>query len=94
MRKQISIPPNLDRALTDALQKRNWLAHEYFWARAGEVMTTRGRDKMIAELTEISNSLSRVDANLVSIYEKWTRKLGISQAVLDENLRKLTSDNE
>jgi len=27
MRKQVSVPPNLDHTLDDARQKRNWLAH-------------------------------------------------------------------
>lgn len=94
MRKQISVPLNLDRTLDDAWQKRNWLAHEYFWARAGEVITTRGRNKMIGELTELSDFFSKVDAHLVSIYEKWSKRVGIPQAVIDENLKKLIGDNE
>ena len=94
MRKLVSVPPNLDRTLGDALQKRNWLAHKYFWARAGEVMTTRGRKKMIDELTELSDFFSRVDVHLVSIYEKWSKKVGIPQAVIDGNMKKLISENE
>ena len=94
MRKQISVPSNLDRTLDDALQKRNWLAHDYFWERAGEVMTTRGRSKMIEELTELSDFFSRVDAHLVAIYEKWNKKVGMPQTVIDDKLMKLISDNE
>ncbi len=94
MRKQISIPQNLDRTLDDALQKRNWLAHNYFWARAGEVMTIRGRNKMIDELTELSDFFSRVDAHLVYIYMKWSKKVGIPQTVIDKNLKKLIRENE
>jgi len=94
MRKQVSVPPNFDQTLDDAWRKRNWLAHEYFWARAGEVMTTRGRNKMIEELKKLSDFFSKVDAHLVSIYEKWSMKVGIPQTVIDENLKKLISDNE
>ena len=94
MKKQISVPPNLELALNDALQKRNWLAHEYFWIRAGELNTTRGRNKMLKELKELSDFFFRVDAHLVSIYEKWSKKAGVSQIVLDENLRKLIGENE
>jgi hypothetical protein len=94
MRKHISVPPNLNRTLGDALQKRNWLAHEYFWGRAGEMMTARGRKKMIDELTELSDFFSRVDAHLVSIYEKWSKKVGILQTVIDWNMKKLISENE
>jgi hypothetical protein len=94
IRKQISVPLNLDRTLEDARQKRNWLAHEYFWERAGEVVTTRGRNKMIDELTELSDFFSRMDAHLVSIYEKWIKKVGIPQTVIDESLKKLISEHE
>jgi hypothetical protein len=94
MRRQISVPPNLDHTLEDARRKRNWLAHEYFWERAGEVMTTRGRSKMIDELTELSDFFSRVDGHLVSIYEKWLKKVGILQTVIDEGLNKLISEHE
>lgn len=94
MKKQISVPPHLDQTLEDARQKRNWLAHEYFWERAGEVMTIRGRNKMIDELTELSDFFSEVDAHLVSIYKKWMKKLGIPQVVVDEGLKKLIIEHE
>lgn len=94
MRTHISIPSNLDRTLDDARRKRNWLAHEYFWARAGEIMTTRGRKKMIEELAGLSDFFSKVDARLVSIYEKWSKRIGIPQALIDENLKNLIRDNE
>jgi hypothetical protein len=94
MRKQISVPPNLDSTLDLARHKRNWLAHEYFWARAGELLTARGRDKMIDELTEVSDFFSKVDAHLVSIYEKWMKRVGVPQETIDANLKKLISENE
>lgn len=94
IKKQIIVPPNLELTLNDALQKRNWLAHEYFWIRAGEMNTTRGRNKMLVELTELSDFFSRVDAHLVSIYEKWGIKAGVSQEVLDENLKRIIRENE
>ncbi len=94
LRKQVTVPLNLDRTLEDAWHKRNWLAHEYFFVRAGQIMTTRGREKMIEELTDLSDFFSKVDAHLVSIYEKWSKKIGLPQAVLDENLRNLIEESE
>ena len=94
MRKQVSVPPNLENTLHGARQKRNWLAHEYFWERAGELQTRRGRDKLIHELTEVSGFFSKVDARLVSIYERWGKKACISQETIDTNLSKLISENE
>jgi hypothetical protein len=94
MRKQISVPPTLDRTLEEAWQKRNWLAHDYFWHRAGETSTTRGRNKMIDELTELSDFFSKVDAYLVSIYEKWNNKIGLSQTTLEAITNKLIKKHE
>ena len=93
MRKQITIPPNLNRSLDDARYKRNWLAHEYFWVRAGELMTTHGREKMIDELTELSEFFSRVDSHLTSIYDKWVKKIGVTQQMIDKNLKDMTKEN-
>ncbi|MEN6335693.1 MAG: hypothetical protein ABFE01_15690 [Phycisphaerales bacterium] len=94
MRKQVRVSADLDQILDEAWQKRNWLAHEYFWPRAGEAMTTRGRDKMIDELTELSGFFSEVDARLTSIYERWAKKIGIPQPAIDETLSRLIEDNE
>ena len=94
MRKQVSVPPNLDKILDEARQKRNWLAHEYFWERAGEFMTTRGRNNMIDELTKISEFFSKVDGHLVSIYEMWMKRVGVPQETIDASLKKLISENE
>jgi hypothetical protein len=94
MRSQIAIPLNLDRTLNEAMQKRNWLAHDYFWVRAGEIMTSRGRNKIIDELTSLSDFFSMVDAHLVSIYEKWCDKIGVPQEVIQQNLKNLIQDNE
>ena len=57
-------------------------------------MTIRGRNKMIDELTELSDFFSEVDAHLVSIYKKWMKKLGIPQVVVDEGLKKLIIEHE
>jgi hypothetical protein len=94
LRKQVSVPSNLNGKLSEAREKRNWLAHEYFWARSGEIMTIRGREKMICELTEISEWFSNVDACLTAIYEKLLIKAGISREMLDEGFRELTDRNK
>lgn len=94
MRRQVTVPRNLDKMLNDARQKRNWLAHEYFWARAGQILTTRGRDAMIEELAQLSDFFSKIDAHLVEIYEKWVKKVGIPQKTIDASLKQLIAENE
>ena len=94
LRNQVIIPPNLDQTLENARHKRNWLAHEYFFSRAGQITTTRGQGKMIEELTDLSDFFSKLDADLVLIYEKWCKKIGLTQADIDENIKKLIQENE
>ena len=55
LKEQIPIPPNLDKTLAEALKKRNWLAHDYFWERAGHMLTSHGKEKMIEELTNLAD---------------------------------------
>lgn len=94
MKKQLSLPPNLDKTLDDARHKRNWLAHEYFWARAGQIMTPCGRDEMIDELTQLADFFSEIDAHLVEIYQKWMKNVGIPEETIDASLKQLISRNE
>ena len=94
LRKKISVPPNLDKTLEKVRVKRNWLAHDFFWDRAGELLTTRGRDKLIDELTELSDFFSKVDEHLTSIYEKWMERVGVSNSIIEEEFQRLIKDNE
>lgn len=94
LKKNVAIPKNLGHTLENARKKRNWLAHEYFWSRAGEVMTTRGRSKMIEELDDISEFFLELDNHLISIYESWCIKYGISDKIIDKKLKELITAHE
>lgn len=94
LRKQVAVPSNLDRMLSEAHEKRNWLAHDYFWEKAGDLLTTEGREKMIEELAKVSDFFSKVDAHLVGIYEKWAFKIGITREALDERFVKMYGRKE
>ena len=93
LQKQVRLPTNLYSTLEEAREKRNWLAHEYFWIRAGELLTLHGRAKMIDELTELSEWFSKLDVHLASIYESWAEKIGIPQEKIDEGVKKLIKRN-
>ncbi|MDO8684091.1 MAG: hypothetical protein Q7N50_11485 [Armatimonadota bacterium] len=94
LRKQIAVPPNLDHNLAEALRKRNWLAHEYFWDRAAELLTIPGREKMIDELTMLSEFFSKLDSHLTLTYEKWARKVGITEELVEKELKALIQSAE
>jgi hypothetical protein len=89
LKQQITIPPNLEKTLAESLKKRNWLAHDYFWERAGHMLTPRGKEKMIEELTILSEFFSKLDAHLTKISEKWLKKIGISEETINAHVNKL-----
>ncbi len=58
LRKSGVVSLNFESDLSNALKQRNWLAHNYFWERAGHFMTIKGRSMMIEELTKNANELN------------------------------------
>ena len=94
LRKQISIPESLDDTLDSAHKKRNWLAHNYYWERAGQIMTPNGCLKMIDELSSLVDYFDKLDTHLSSIYEKWMRKNGLSDSAIAEAMKSLVKEHE
>jgi hypothetical protein len=93
LKKQITIPPNLDKTLSESLEKRNWLAHDYFLERGIQMMTPKGKKEMIEELTSLSDYFSKLDAHLTKIYESAMKKLGITETA-DEGVKRLIQKAE
>jgi hypothetical protein len=89
LEKTITIPPNLGRKLQMALQKRNWLAHDYFYDRSGHLLSREGRDKMIEELTDLGKQFDEVDDHLTSITERWAEKMGLTPDIIQSHMERL-----
>ena len=85
----ITIPPNLDQRLTAALKKRNWLIHDYFYDRASHLLSRKGRDQMINELTDIYTEFNQLDEHLDGVMDRWCEKAGITKGVLDHHMERL-----
>ena len=89
MRKTTSISPNLESTLMEALKKRNWLVHHYFWDRAGHFLTVQGRELMINELQDIANFLDQVDQELTAVNRAWATALGVTEEMRRDALEDL-----
>lgn len=70
-----------------ALEKRNWLIHNYFYDRAGHFMTQDGRDLMIDELIEIRGLLEKIDNFLEIICDEKIESFGVSKEKIQEYMR-------
>ncbi|NTU49680.1 MAG: hypothetical protein HGA87_02080 [Desulfobulbaceae bacterium] len=87
LKEKIKVPETLEVQLVEAVHKRNWLAHDYFWNRAGELLNVAGNEKMVGELTDIYKYFDVIDKRLVVIYEKWAAKLGITEEVIQKMMK-------
>lgn len=92
LRKAVAIPDDFEAVLRNALDKRNWLAHHYFWERAGHFMTESGRRMMIDELSRIALELDDIDQKLIQISREWMGKIGMSEEALQAEMDKLIAD--
>ena len=75
--------------LRDALSKRNWLAHHYFWNRAVEFLSESGRASMIIELQEVAETFQALDQILTNRTVEWAETFGITQQSIDEHMERL-----
>ncbi len=96
LRKRVELPANLEERLVRSRRMRNWLAHNYFWERARHMLSSKGRQQMIAELKDASAFLDSLDDELMTISQAWRHAAGIPDEVVDrameEYLREMGSD--
>lgn len=72
-----------------ALNKRNWLAHHYFWDRAAEFQSRDGRASMITELQEAAEYFDAMDVIYTKRTRDWGETVGITQQSIDDHLDRL-----
>ena len=84
LRTVTTVPDDLERHLTTALSKRNWLAHNFFRERAEEFMSAWGRDKMLHEVDECREAFRTADRRLDEIVRPIRHKFGLSDEMVQE----------
>lgn len=84
-----NIESNLEERLDDMVKKRNWLVHDYYWERAGEFNSIKGRDAMIDELIRLASEFEKLDADLTDIMDRWVQAAG---AVTDDEVKARLQD--
>lgn len=84
LKAEIATTSNLESLLSEALRKRNWLAHHYFRERSDDFMNEAGRTKMIAELEEAQTLFSLADEVLETITKPLREKYGFTDERLEQ----------
>jgi hypothetical protein len=87
-RSAIAIPPDVDSLLETALEKRNWLAHQYFADRSVQFTEESGRGDMIRELQHLITLFRKADRATEPIYQPILRQMGVT----DEIVRQLIEE--
>jgi hypothetical protein len=89
LEESVRMPKEVQSRLRDALNKRNWLIHNYFWDRVGHFLTDRGRQQMIAELEALAYQFAKLDSRLQQIMRNWARANGITDEMLEAEIAEL-----
>jgi hypothetical protein len=89
LRAELPFPSDLEDLLRHALKTRNWLCHDYFRERAVEFMTSAGRNKMLAELGDAKELLSRADKGLSAVVQPLADRCGLTEAALQAEYQRL-----
>jgi len=84
--KVISVERILADAMVDALEKRNYLVHHFFFLNAEKWFKDDARRAMIDELRDLANVFRAADVVAKAIYEPLWKKLGLSQEKMDNAL--------
>ena len=83
-----------EERLKKALEKRNWLAHRYFWDRAVELLSERGRAAMISELQDTAHLFDSLDKFFTGKTFEWGASFGFTQELVDKEMMRLIGDRK
>jgi hypothetical protein len=92
MRHHVTVPPDVDTLLNEALRKRNWLAHEFFREFAEHFMNAKGRDEMLAWLEDAESVLQRATKALDALTNHIREKYGITDEAIAKVVAEVPTD--
>lgn len=93
--QKIGIPcEELKIKLREALKKRNWLAHSYFFERAMDFMNEAGRNKMISELEQAAEYFKSIDEEVSSIFYKIADTYGLTEKVFKKIMNEMLVESK
>lgn len=90
----VGLPLGLEGRIKRALSIRNFLAHNFFWERAGRLVSHEGREKILAELRELSAFLGELDAEMTALSRDWRRANGVTDKRVGHELQELIARSE
>jgi hypothetical protein len=92
MRHYVTVPADVDGLLSEALSKRNWLAHEFFREFAEPFMNAKGRDEMLAWLEDAESVFQRATKALDALTNHIREKYGITNEAVAKVVAEVQTD--
>lgn len=87
------VPHELHERLKIALEKRNYLAHRYWFERIHLMYSEQGLLEMRQELIELRNLFSNLDEEISSYLKSKQESFGITENLVEQSLGELLSGN-
>lgn len=92
LRSVATVPEDLEALLRRALQKRNWLAHDFFRERATQFLDSAGREQMLAEVDECCEEFEAADRRLDEVVAPLRNAAGLTDEMLREAFEQLAQN--
>ena len=88
LKKYVSVHDELEQTLSEALKKRNWLAHDYFRERALELISSAGCNLMISELVRAQHLFWDSARTLNMAVKPIRERFGLTDEVLEQEFER------
>ncbi len=89
VKKRVSFQQSAERIIDHALARRNYLFHSFFSSHAAEMLSSAGRQNIIAELEDLRDLFQNADLVCKSISRLMAKLLGITDDVVEAELQNL-----
>ena len=94
VKSKLAFNSRFDDDLANALQYRNYLAHDFYFDHAEDLLSDTGRILMIDELKSILEHLQSVDVRMDELWISAYESLGISREVIEREMQRNVIDKE
>ncbi|MEM5527413.1 hypothetical protein WN093_01160 [Gammaproteobacteria bacterium AS21] len=92
--KAIDFPiERIELQLKEALKKRNFLAHHYFFERALEMTTDNGCIKLVQELEEMQSFFSSVEVEINNVSDQLAVKYGFTEEMKESIMQQMMAEH-
>jgi hypothetical protein len=89
LKSEVALPQDLESTLTEALTRRNYLAHHYFREKAESFVTRSGRAQMLEQLHVDQQLFERADEELEKALAPYRVKHGITDSVYEAEYKRM-----